>query len=223
MVFRHEWKHEISASDVLILRQRLRAIMSPDPHAKNGCYHISSLYFDTPTDRALREKNDGVNFREKFRIRYYNGDTSVIFLEKKTKIGGVGTKDSVGVTAAEVQRLLAHDLEWMWDPARPLLQELRSRMSSENLAPKVIVNYTREPFIYAPGNVRVTMDYDIRLGPEPLDFLRPDSPTLPARDDPILLEVKWDAFLPSVIRDAVQLEGRHTSSFSKYSACRVYG
>lgn len=223
MDFRHEWKHEISASDRLILRQRLRAIMTPDPHAHDGSYRISSLYFDTPTDRALREKNDGVNFREKYRIRYYDGDLSVMFLEKKTKLGGVGSKDSVAVTAQEVTRLLEGDRQWMFDPARPLLQELRSRMSAENLMPKVIVNYTREPFIFAPGNVRVTMDYDIRLGPEPLDFLRPDAPTLPARDNPILLEVKWDAFLPSVIRDAVQLDGRHTTAFSKYAACRVYG
>ena len=37
------------------------------------------------------------------------------------------------------------------------------------------------------------------------------------------LEVKWDAFLPSVIRDAVQLESRRASAFSKYAACRMYG
>lgn len=223
MDFRHEWKHEISVSDVFILRQRLRAIMEPDPHAVNGCYHISSLYFDTPEDRALREKVNGVSFREKYRIRCYNGDTGVIFLEKKTKVGGLGTKDSVRVTADEVERLLNGDTEWMWDPSRPLVQELRSRYVSQGLRPKVIVDYTREPFIFRPGNVRVTMDYDIRIGPQCGDFLRPDHLTIPARDNPILLEVKWDEFLPSVIRDAVQLEGRHTSAFSKYCACRVYG
>ncbi len=30
-------------------------------------------------------------------------------------------------------------------------------------------------------------------------------------------------FAAGVIRDAVQLPGRHTSAFSKYAACRVYG
>lgn len=223
MDLRHEWKHEISVSDRIILRQRLRTVMQPDPHAINGCYQISSLYFDTPGDRALREKNDGVSFREKYRIRCYNGDTGVIFLEKKTKLGGLGTKDSVCVSAGEVERLLKGDLEWMFDPERPLAQELRSRMVSQGLRPKVIVGYIREPFVYAPGNVRVTMDYDIHIGLRCEDFLRPDPVTIPARDNPILLEVKWDEFLPSVIRDAVQLEGRHTSAFSKYSACRVYG
>ena len=32
--------------------------------------------------------------------------------------------------------------------------------------------------------------------------------------DPLLLEVKWGAYLPDVIRDAVQLPGRRTEAFS---------
>ena len=221
--FRHEWKHEISATDVLSLRQRLCAVMTPDKHSINGVYHSATMYFDTPTDLALQEKLNGVSFREKFRIRYYNGDPSVIFLEKKTKIGGVGTKDSVRVTAQEVQHLLARDLDWMCDPQRPLCQELRRRMLTQGLAPKVIVYYTREAFTFAPGNVRVTLDYDIRAGLQCDDFLRPAPPTVPVQGNPILLEVKWDEFLPSIVRDAVQLDGRRTASFSKYAACRAYG
>lgn len=56
MNYRHEWKHE-----------------------------IRSLYFDTPDDKALRDKINGVNIRDKFRIRYYNGDTSFISLEKSKR------------------------------------------------------------------------------------------------------------------------------------------
>ena len=75
--YRHEWKIELSPSDLLILRQRLRRVLQPDAHAVDGRYLIRSLYFDTPEDRALREKLDGVSRREKFRIRYYNGDAGV--------------------------------------------------------------------------------------------------------------------------------------------------
>ena len=71
MDFRHEWKHEINLSDVITLRQRLRAVAQPDRHTINGSYEIRSLYFDNLSDKALREKLDGVNIREKFRIRYY--------------------------------------------------------------------------------------------------------------------------------------------------------
>ena len=53
MELRHEWKHEINPCDLLTIRQRLRAIAQPDPHAVNGRYKIRSLYFDTPGDKAL--------------------------------------------------------------------------------------------------------------------------------------------------------------------------
>lgn len=83
------------------------------------------------------------------------------------------------------------------------------------------MDYTREAFVYAPGNVRVTIDRDIRTGLSCAGFLEPGCPTVPVPGGPIILEVKWDAFLPDVIRDAVELEGRHACAFSKYAACRI--
>ena len=52
--------------------------------------------------------------------------------------------------------------------------------------------------------------------------LNPDCVTVPIKDSPCILEVKWDNYLPDVIRDAVQLDGRHSVAFSKYAACRMY-
>ncbi len=223
MDFRHEWKHEIAFSDLLILRQRLRTVMEPDENAVDGKYKIRSLYFDTPADTALREKLDGVSRREKFRIRCYNGDPSVIRLEKKSKLGGLGSKDAAALSASEVQSILEGRLDWMGESDRSLVRELYMKMTTRGLRPKTIVDYTREPFVYSPGNVRVTVDYDIRTGLSCTDFLDGECVTVPAKDAPILLEVKWDAFLPTVIRDIVQLESRRTSAFSKYAACRLYG
>ena len=221
--YRHEWKHEISYADLLAIRQRLRAVAESDPHAENGRYLIRSLYFDNLSDKALREKIDGVNMREKFRIRYYNGDPSVIHLEKKSKRAGLGTKYSAELTKDEAQSIVDGDLDWMMDSGRDLVRELYCKMRYQGLRPKTIVDYTREPFIYRPGNVRVTFDYDIRTGLSSTDFLNPACVTVPAGDAPILLEVKWDAFLPDIIRDAVQTPGRRVEAFSKYAQCRIYG
>ena len=221
--YRHEWKHEISFADLLAIRQRLRAVAESDPHAAGGRYLIRSLYFDSLADKALREKIDGVNLREKFRIRYYNGDPSLIHLEKKSKRAGLGTKYSADLTKDEAQRIVDGELDWMMSSGRPLVQELYCKMRYQGLRPKTIVDYTREPFIYRPGNVRVTFDYDIRTGLQCTDFLNPACVTIPAGDAPILLEVKWDEFLPSIIRDAVQTPGRRVEAFSKYAQCRIYG
>lgn len=223
MDYRHEWKHELSPADLLVLRQRLRAVMRPDPHAVGGRYFIRSLYFDTPTDTALREKLDGVSRREKFRIRYYDLDPSVIHLEKKSKLAGLGNKQSAPLTADEARRIVDGDIGWMLHTRRPLVRELYAKMRTQQLRPTTIVDYTREPFVYGPGNVRVTLDYDIRTGLRATNFLDPDCPTVPAGDSPIILEVKWDEFLPDAIRAAVQLEGRRAAAFSKYAQCRIYG
>ena len=210
-------------ADLLCIRQRLRAVAEPDPHAENGKYLIRSLYFDNSREKSLREKFDGVNLREKFSIRYYNGDPSVIHLEKKSKRSGLGTKYSAGLTPEEAQAIVNGDLDWMLRSERPLVQELYCKMRYQGLRPKTIVDYTREPFVYRPGNVRVTFDYDIRTGLSCTDFLNPDCVTVPAGDAAIILEVKWDEFLPNIIRDAVWVPGRRETAFSKYAQCRIYG
>lgn len=223
MKYRHEWKHEINYADILILRSRLLAIMKPDEHATNGKYQICSLYFDTLNDKALREKIDGINFREKFRIRFYNNDTSHIVLEKKSKINNLCEKESCQITKEETKKIIDGDISWMINSERPLCQELYSKMLSLGLKPKTIVQYVREPFVFGPGNVRVTIDYNIRTGMNYKDFLSSEPITIPAGDSPIILEVKWDEFLPSIVKDAITIPGRRASAFSKYAQCRVYG
>lgn len=223
MQFRHEWKHEISYVDMLSLRSRLSVFMQQDGHAVNGRYKIRSLYFDNFQDKVLLEKINGVNMREKFRVRYYNDDLSFILLEKKSKVNGLCSKEKAVITLEEARLIADRDIESISKSEKPLVKELCYKMQTEGLEPKTIVDYIREPFVYAPGNVRVTLDYDIRTGLMGTDFLSPDCVMVPAGNAPVILEVKWDEFLPAVIRDAVQVWGTHTSAFSKYAACRIYG
>lgn len=164
-----------------------------------------------------------MNRREKFRIRLYNYDTSVIFLEKKSKWNNLCSKESTELTEEEVQRLLRGEIMWMKNTDRVLCRELYAKMVGQGLRPKTIVDYTREPFVFAPGNVRVTLDYAIHTGLQCTDFLNPQAVTVPAGEDRILLEVKWDEYLPDIIREAVSLESRRAGAFSKYAQCRIYG
>ena len=222
MNFRHEWKHIINCGDAVILRQRLNAVMKKDVNAVDGRYFIRSLYFDTPADTALREKIDGVSRREKFRIRFYNFDTSIIHLEKKSKVSGLCSKQSADLTEEQVAKIISGDIGWMKDSDDELIRELHRKMTVQQLRPKTIVDYWREPFVYEAGNVRVTIDYGIKTGLSSKNFFSKDCPTVSVPDNPIVLEVKWDEFLPTVIRNAIQIGDRKTSAFSKYATCRVY-
>lgn len=224
MKFRHECKHEINFSDMTALTQRLNAVMKRDENGTGaeGKYFVRSLYFDDLSDKALREKTDGISVREKFRIRFYNNDSSFIRLEKKSKRSGLCRKESEMLTKQEAQLLAQGEYGWLINSGRPLLYELYSKMRS-GLMPKTIVDYTREAFVYPFGNVRITLDTCIRTGLFCTELFDENCPTVPIRGAPIILEIKWDEFLPWLIRDLVQLEGRRTSSFSKYAACRIYG
>lgn len=223
MKYRNEWKHEISYADMLTLRSRLCAVAKRDIHTVDGKYMIRSLYFDNAADKALREKTDGVNVREKFRIRYYNNDTSFIRLEKKSKINGLCSKVSTLLSEEQAGLIVGGVYDWMLDGDVPLLHEFYSKIMSQGLRPKTIVDYIREPFVFAPSNVRVTLDSGIRTGLGCTDFLNPSCVTVPVCNAPIILEVKWDEFLPDIIRDAVQLPDCRAGAFSKYAACRIYG
>ena len=222
MKYRHEWKHEISYMDMLTLRSRLSAVAKRDAHTIDGKYFIRSLYFDNASDKALREKIDGVNKREKFRIRFYNHDTSVIHLEKKSKINGLGVKESAPLTVQQAQAIVDGNYEWMIKSEEPLINELYTKIMTQGLRPKTIVDYTREPFVFTAGNVRVTLDYNIRTGLRCTDFLNPDCVTIPAGNAPIILEVKWDEYLPDIIKDIVQIPSCRSGAFSKYATCRIY-
>lgn len=224
MQYRNELKHLITPADRAAICATMRTVAQVDPHAREkGYYMIRSLYFDNLADKALREKLDGVNEREKFRIRYYDGDTSVIHLEKKVKRDNVGYKVSCNLTADEAQRIVDGDTLWMASDKRGLVVELYAKMKGQGLRPKTIVDYERIPFVYGPGNVRVTIDYNIRTGLRCTDFLNPACATIPAGGNDIVLEVKWDDYLPTIIRHAVQLKGRRQTAFSKYAQCRIYG
>lgn len=221
-IYRHEYKYFINACDCELLKRRLGAVMKTDPHTMaDGTYNIRSLYFDSFEDRAYFEKLNGANPRSKFRIRAYNGDDSFITLEKKVKNGELTQKLDARITKDELEKIERGDIDWMLHDGRGLVAELYAQMKGYSLRPKTIVEYTRTPFIYDAGNVRVTLDRDIRSGVFSHDLF--DKTPLVPTGSPDLLEVKYDRFLPDVIRYLVSPAIRDRQSLSKYEVCRMFG
>ena len=220
--YRHELKYFLNAQDAIVVRSRLCAAMSPDTHTReDGKYYIRSVYFDDANNSALWEKLNGVSHRAKFRIRIYNSDSGFIRLEKKIKVSGLGTKISVSITRDETERILQEEIGWMGTDSRELLQELYVKMRYEGLKPKTLVDYTREPFLYNPGNVRITLDSDIRSGLCSNRLFSAFVPTVPVAPGIIIMEVKYDNFLPEPVQDLIQMKDRSLGAFSKYAACRI--
>lgn len=224
--FRHELKYRISYAQYIELRSRLRTVMKRDEHTgADGRYLIRSIYFDNYMDKALREKVQGIPIREKFRIRYYNDDFSYLTLEKKIKDNALCRKVDAQITEEECRKLLEGEIGWMRRHPAPLVQELYTKMRSQLLCPRVLVSYMREPYVYRAGNVRITFDSDIRTTLYHKDFLEEQVTAIDTAGGPQerILEIKYDAFLPEIIRRLIQTNTLRQTAFSKYEACRCYG
>ena len=193
MEFRHEYKFQISPQDRQLLLSRLRPLGLEDPHASAGEYRVYSLYFDDLQDTALRQKLDGVENRDKFRLRYYNGDLSFLRLEKKSKRGNLCQKRSASLPLDQAKAVLAGRPQVLKQCEDPLLMEFYARLC-RGLRPVTLTVYPREPFDYAPGIVRITIDRDIRTAiyPRCLDAAQATLVPAAAPDDgePLVLEVK---------------------------------
>lgn len=223
--YRHELKYNITYGQYLILRPRLKCIMQLDPHTdENGLYQIHSIYFDNYRDKALLEKINGVQKREKYRIRWYNDDKSHLTLEKKMKINNLCMKFGRKINQEEFTHILNGDYDFLKEKNDEILEEFYHRLTSERLRPVVQVSYTREPYIYNLGNVRVTFDSNLKSSLAHHDFTF-DSPLVAATDNPnqIIMEVKFDEYLPAVIANILQLGNIRQNAFSKYATCRRFG
>lgn len=213
---RHELKYYINSVDYAQLRVRLRTVAKLDENAlEDGTYKVHSLYFDNYNDKIVMEKLSGLNSREKFRLRYYNEDTSFIRLEKKSKTNTICYKETVPITTEQCAALLKGEYGCLKMPNVPLFMELYTKIHYQNLRPRSIVDYYREAYVYQIGNVRITFDSHIKTSNSTASFLNPKVTTIPATSV-IILEIKYDGFLPNIIRDSLQIGWRNQTEFSKY-------
>jgi hypothetical protein len=221
---RTELKHEITKMDCYLLRNKLKHFMKVDPHATNdGKYLIRSVYFDNFDNKVLTEKKEGFYQRDKFRVRLYDYKMDFLNLEKKSKRNNLTYKQKCRVTAEEYEKMRSGDIAWMENDSRSLIQDLFIQMNIFQIKPVTVVDYEREVFIYDQGNVRVTFDSNIKTSFRNNDVLNPDLAMVETSPEIVVLEVKYDEFLPDVIKYLLQLGDRRKGTYSKYQMSRMFG
>ncbi len=222
--YRHENKYRIDSCQAAILEARVKAVLKPDVNADgDGSYIIKSLYFDDYDNDSYFDTEDGYDDRVKYRIRYYGDDTSFIRLEKKCKVHGMTRKETCRITREQCRVFMRGQVPVITGDLPSKTQELFLDMRLNNMIPKVIVVYEREPFVYAPGNVRITFDKNLESSNDISSFLDGITTMRPVlRKGESLMEVKWDELLPGFIFDQLQLESLQQTNFSKYYLCRRY-
>ena len=220
-MYRVEDKYNCTAAEMFALQSRIGAVLRPDEN-EGGAegYSITSLYFDDLRDSCLRDTEDGVNRRNKYRIRIYNNALNVIKLEVKTKQDNRILKYSRSISIAEMKRLMngecIEDSASMEDPATLFNLAVRT----QGLRPRVIASYERKAFVYEPGNVRITFDRNVRAGGRVEEFGQKNISYEFLREYDKVLEVKYDEFIPDFLLQLLELGNMQQTAFSKYQMCR---
>lgn len=223
---RHELKFFINNMQYTLLSSMLSRTLHRDPNGdENNEYHIRSLYFDTAFNDALFEKFDGVQNRNKYRIRIYNFSDRVIKLECKTKYNDLISKRSVRIPRSLCDQLIAGDPAGLETTRSGLLNDVYREMTTRLLHPVVIVDYVREAWLHDAEEVRITFDKHLRSGLRSKDMFDPNLPTvLPFDRDEMILEVKYNRTLPPYIRNMLGMccPNAQRSAISKYTWCRRF-
>lgn len=219
--YRHELKFIITDQIARILQMRLDMIMDLDVNSiyKDHTYKIRSLYFDNDSSDAYYEKLDGVLYREKYRIRYYNDDDTFIRLERKLKHNNLTSKDQMTISREICDKILNEDTDDL--SGTGLLEEFLNDMRREHLKPSVIVDYHRLAYTYPISDVRITFDSKIKSGVYGYALFDFDLPTLQmTEDNEIVLEVKFNEILPEAISIILETVPMYRKAVSKFALCR---
>ena len=225
---RHELKYSISYHDYWELRTRAMAFMRHDEHGNDGKYFIRSLYLDDILLSNYNQKMDGWNRRRKYRIRIYDFSPDVIKFEIKDKFDSYISKSSSVITYDQCRSILRGDFGFVGDMIRHNTdggKEKALRMgyidcATKILRPIVAVDYDREVFICDEGNVRMTFDMNLRAGQGSGDLFDPHLPTVPAYENGMMiLEVKYDDFLPRFVSKMLRPLNLWQSAQSKFAMC----
>lgn len=222
--YRHELKYYISQADYTLLHTRLRRCMESDAYAKTtgGEYFIRSLYFDDYDDGALRTKLDGNNERDKYRIRIYNMRDDVIKLERKHKKESYIQKNSISLSRTECDELLKGRYSFLLKRPEAFARQMFIAFTG-GLRPTVMVDYTREPYVFPLEDVRVTFDKNIRTAYRNTGLFDANAisyPAIPEYD--MVMEVKYNSYLSTYIRSLLQTGNGLQSAISKYCLCRRF-
>lgn len=223
---RHELKYIISPAQEFLLSRALDHVLARDPNGdERNEYAIRSLYFDTVYNDALYDKLNGMQNRDKYRIRIYNCSDRVIKLECKTKIGSLISKRSISIPRDLAEQLMAGDPTGLESTRSGLLNDVYREMTIHLLRPVVLVEYIREAYLHPAEEVRITFDKHLRSGLRSTELFDPRVPMVPPFEhDQTILEVKYNKSLPPYIRDLLSTYcgGAVQTAVSKYTWCRIY-
>lgn len=221
-VLRQEQKYRVSLLHAEYLATLFGKVLSADEHNDGGeGYIVRSLYFDTPDDADFFDKAEGIELRKKIRLRIYSPSDTSAKLEIKEKQGSFQRKRSLLISKEDAMEMIAGNFQFLLTYNHPLAEELYYSMTREVYIPRCIVQYHRTAFIVPANDTRVTLDARLQGCEHSFDLFSSNLNLYPiANCDDVTLEVKFNNFLLSYVKDLVNCCNRMPVAYSKYYMAR---
>ena len=220
-VLREEKKYLKRIDEYIKKSYELEKILMQDPHNGIHGYKIRSLYFDTPFDDDFYEKQAGIETRRKIRLRCYDPTHNYAMLEMKQKQGNQQLKRSLRISRSVAKKIISSDYSPLLSYDEPFATEIYGLMQCRCYRPKTIVEYNRKAFIAKENKIRVTFDHRIVSTESSFDLFSERLNMNPVLDPyDVVMEVKFNGFLLSYIREVINSIDKSELSISKYCLAR---
>ena len=120
---------------------------------------VSSVYFDTLNYDFLRANIDGIGFRKKYRIRWYNNDYKNIFFEEKSKKNFLVFKKVKKINFSFNREKFSENLNDFF------LSDKDLNSKDYNLQIVLKTNYNRSYWLSNDKKIRATIDKNLNTSP----------------------------------------------------------
>lgn len=220
-VHRKEFKYLVNIIEMTRLKGLLAQVMDKDEHNEKNGYCVRSLYFDTVFDSDFEDKVDGYDKRQKIRLRIYGNDSSIIKLELKEKESNLQRKRSLILSKEEAEKMIKVDYNFLMERPEKIAHSIYTKMVTRCYRPKCIVEYDRLAYLRKYNDTRVTFDMNLRATEADFNLFNENMVLYPVcNPGEITMEVKFNGFLFSYIKQAVSTADKTQVSNSKYCKAR---
>ena len=223
---RYEFKYFLNEKTSNEIKNHIRKFMILDKFAdflpdKN--YFVRSIYFDDNFNSNFSEKVDGYRIRKKFRLRYYNKDQSKgpMYLETKGRNLERTYKRRVKIDKDDFDIIMNdYSLNELLKkyPNNATMQDFVFEYYKKKLKPKVLIDYSREPFVNKHGlYFRLTFDKNLKcknLNKNLKNIIVGQD--LMCKAGYTILEVKFDRSIPLWFHRIIQSYNLTRQSISKF-------
>ncbi len=223
-VKRNELKYYISNLEYQAMVNKLVHVIKPDGFSEPGKgYFIRSLYFDSFDDECLFEKQSGDMFRAKYRMRIYDTKSETVKFEIKNKANNQIFKETATITKESAYKVIDGDYGELLTYNNPILNKIFKKFTEKQYKPKVIIDYTRDAFMFDFFNLRITFDKDLHSCNTDFDLFSDNLHTIPViLEGKQIMEIKYETALPEYIHRTLQLDAVERMAISKYTLGRRF-